>query len=323
MGQRSDVATEEAILKKLGLDKPLYIQYVKYLNDISPLGFYSNNRENTFYYDNVYTEKSLTIIKLNKVNLGFKPIVFHESYISGQPVWQLIKEAFPLTLILAIVTMLVALVLSIILGSISALKANTWIDRLIIVFSSIGMSLPSFFAALLIAWIFGYLLHDITCLSMHGNLIEVNELTYSTYVKWQNLILPAFTLSIRPLAVFVPLIRNSMLEVLNTDYIKTAHAKGLSSYNIMCHHVLPSAINPLITSASGWFASLLAGSVFVEYVFNWKGMGSLIVESLQNYDLPVLKAGIFIVALLFIIVTLLVDLLYLILDPRVRDKGMK
>ena len=91
----------------------------------------------------------------------------------------------------------------------------------------------------------------------------------------------------------------------------------------MCHHVLPSAINPLITSASGWFASLLAGSVFVEYVFNWKGMGSLIVESLQNYDLPVLKAGIFIVALLFIIVTLIVDLLYLILDPRVRDKGMK
>jgi peptide/nickel transport system permease protein len=322
MGQRSDVATEEAIRKKLGLDKPLYIQYFKYLNDISPIGLYSDKEGSAFFYQENYLSKTLTIIKFNNVKFGFKPIVFHESYINGQSVWSLIKEAFPLTLILAVVTMIIALILSIILGSISAITANTWIDKLIIVFSSIGMSLPSFFAALLIAWLFGYLLHDFTGLSMHGNLIEVNELTYSTYLEWKNLILPAFTLSIRPLAVFVPLIRNSMLDVMSTDYIKTAQAKGLSNYRIISRHVFPAAMNPLITSASGWFASLLAGSVFVEYVFNWRGMGSLIVESLQNYDLPVLKAGIFVVALLFIAVTLLVDLIYLLIDPRVRDKGL-
>jgi peptide/nickel transport system permease protein len=322
MGQRSDVATEEAIRKKLGLDKPLYIQYFKYLNDISPIGLYSDKEGSAFFYQENYLSKTLTIIKFNNVKFGFKPIVFHESYINGQSVWSLIKEAFPLTLILAVVTMIIALILSIILGSISAITANTWIDKLIIVFSSIGMSLPSFFAALLIAWLFGYLLHDFTGLSMHGNLIEVNELTYSTYLEWKNLILPAFTLSIRPLAVFVPLIRNSMLDVMSTDYIKTAQAKGLSNYRIISRHVFPAAMNPLITSASGWFASLLAGSVFVEYVFNWRGMGSLIVESLQNYDLPVLKAGIFVVALLFIAVTLIVDLIYLLIDPRVRDKGL-
>ena len=322
MGQRSDVATEEAIRKKLGLDKPLYVQYFKYLNDISPLGLFSDNEENVFFYDEKYLSKNLSIVKFQNVKFGIKPIVLHESYITGQPVWVLIKEAFPLTLILAVVTMIIALFLSILLGSISAIKANTWIDKLIIVFSSIGMSLPSFFAALLIAWIFGYLLHDFTGLSMHGNLIEVDELSYSTYINWKNLILPAFTLSIRPLAVFVPLIRNSMLDVLNADYIKTARAKGLSNNRIISHHVFPAAMNPLITSASGWFASLLAGSVFVEYVFNWRGMGSLIVESLQNYDLPVLKAGIFIIALLFIFVTLLVDLIYLLIDHRVRDKGL-
>ncbi|HNQ19798.1 MAG TPA: ABC transporter permease [Bacteroidales bacterium] len=322
MGQRSDVATEEAIRKKLGLDKPLYIQYFKYLNDISPLGLFSDNEKNAFFYEDNYLSKTLSIVKFKNVKFGIKPIVLHESYITGQPVWLLIKEAFPLTLILAVVTMIIALFLSIILGSISAIKVNTWIDRLIIIFSSIGMSLPSFFAALLIAWIFGYLLHDFTGLSMHGNLVEVDELSYSTYIDWKNLILPAFTLSIRPLAVFVPLIRNSMLDVLNTDYIKTAMAKGLSNNRIIFHHVFPAAMNPLITSASGWFASLLAGSVFVEYVFNWRGMGSLIVESLQNYDLPVLKAGIFIIALLFIFVTLLVDLIYLLIDPRVRDKGL-
>ena len=129
------------------------------------------------------------------------------------------------------------------------------------------MSLPSFFSSILVAWFFAFLLHDFTGLNMTGSLYEVDDYGRGQYINLRNLILPAFTLGIRPLSVIIQLTRNSLLEVLSMDYVRTATAKGLSKFVVIFKHSLRNALNPVVTVVSGWFASLLAGAVFVEYIF--------------------------------------------------------
>ncbi len=137
-------------------------------------------------------------------------------------------------------------------------------------------------------------------------------------LQWKNLILPALTLGIRPLSVVLQLSRNSMLDVLSQDYIRTARAKGLSPYNVIMRHALKNSLNPVITSISGWLASMMAGVVFVEFIFGWKGLGFVIVEGVNNYDIPVVMGVVLLISVIFVFITLLVDLVYLILDPRVK-----
>jgi peptide/nickel transport system permease protein len=138
------------------------------------------------------------------------------------------------------------------------------------------------------------------------------------HLRLKNLILPALTLGIRPLAIVIQLSRNSMLEVLSQDYIVTAQAKGLKFSRILFKHALRNSLNPVITAVSGWFASLMAGIVFVEYIFGWKGLGYVIVDALNKYDLPVVMGSVLTIALFFIIINVLVDISYALLDPRVR-----
>ena len=214
--------------------------------------------------------------------------------------------------------MFFALVVGITLGVISALHKDSWIDRLSLVLSTLGMSLPSFFAAILIAWLFAYVLADWTGLNMFGNLFSVDDYGEGEYLDLKNLILPAFTLGIRPLATLTQLTRNSMLEALSQDYIRTARAKGISFKRVVLRHALRNALNPVVTSASGWLASLLAGAVFVEYVFDWKGMGVVIVDALDQYDFPVVMGAILFICVLLVIINILTDLIYGWLDPRVR-----
>jgi peptide/nickel transport system permease protein len=180
------------------------------------------------------------------------------------------------------------------------------------------MSLPSFFAAILFAWIFAFLLADITGLNMFGSLYTIDDFGNFEYINFKNLILPAFTLGIRPLAVIVELTRSSMLEVLSQDYIRTATAKGLSFGNVIFKHALKNAMNPIITAISGWFASMLAGAVFIEYVFDWKGIGIVIVDALDKYDFPVLMGTVLFISIILVIINIFVDVLYGIIDPRVR-----
>ncbi len=180
------------------------------------------------------------------------------------------------------------------------------------------MSVPSFFSAILIAWIFGFVLHQYTGLKMTGSLYEVDDFGESIYINWKNLLLPAIVLGIRPLAVVIQLMKNSLIDVLQQNYIRTAKAKGLSNYQIIRKHALKNALNPVITAVSGWFASMLAGAVFVEYVFNWNGLGKEIVNSLNTMDLPVIMGSVLIISTMFILINILVDICYAILDPRVR-----
>jgi peptide/nickel transport system permease protein len=204
------------------------------------------------------------------------------------------------------------------LGAIAAYNEGSWIDHALTTLSSLGMSLPSFFTAVLLAWVFAYLLGPWTGLSLTGSLYEVDDYSGERYLQLKNLILPALTLGIRPIGVIVQLTRKSILEVGAMDFVRTARAKGIPEGRVLLRHILPVASNPIITTVSGWFASLLAGAVFVEIIFGWNGMGKLLVEALNTRDLPVTMGCVLVIAAIFVIITTLVDIAYAILDPRVR-----
>ena len=195
---------------------------------------------------------------------------------------------------------------------------DTLLDKIILFFSVLGMSLPSFFASIIMAWLFGFVLHNYTGLNMTGSLYEVDDYGRGSFLQLKNLILPALTLGIRPLSVIIQLSRNSLLEVLYMDYIRTATAKGLSKFTVIFKHALRNALNPVVTAVSGWFASLLAGAVFVEYIFAWNGIGKEIVDALNKMDLPMVMGTVLFIASIFVIINILVDLIYGWLDPRIK-----
>jgi peptide/nickel transport system permease protein len=180
------------------------------------------------------------------------------------------------------------------------------------------MSVPSFFSAIIFAWLFGFVLHKYTNLEMTGSLYELDDFGEKMTIQWKNLILPAIVLGIRPLAVVIQLMRNSLLEVMSQDYIRTARAKGLSEFKVIKNHAVKNALNPVVTAISGWFASMLAGAVFVEYIFGWNGLGKEIVNALNTLDLPVIMGSVLVIAIIFITINILVDLVYAWLDPRVK-----
>jgi peptide/nickel transport system permease protein len=153
---------------------------------------------------------------------------------------------------------------------------------------------------------------------MTGSLYVIDDFGEGKTLQLKNMILPALTLGIRPLSVVVQLARSSFLDVLSQDYIRTARAKGLSQRAVLVKHALRNAMNPVVTAVSGWFAGLLAGAVFIEYIFGWKGIGKEIVEALENYDFPVVMGGVLVISMAFVIINILVDIIYGILDPRIR-----
>src|SRR5690554_1069387 len=308
----------EIIKKKYGFDKPMHEQYFLYLNDLSPISFHSQNPDDYSYL----AEEKYSVLQL--FNVGTTQIVLKTPYLresfhkTGKNVSDIISSTLPNTAILAVFAIIIAVVLGIFLGIISALYKDTFIDRFIAVISTLGMSVPSFFAAILFAWIFGFVLYKYTNLNMTGSLYEVDDFDEGKFIQWKNLILPAIVLGIRPLAVVVQLMRNSLLETLGQDYIRTAKAKGLSQFNIIRRHALKNSINPVVTAISGWFASMLAGAVFVEYIFGWNGLGKEIVDALNYQDLPVIMGAVLVIATTFILINILVDLIYAYLDPRIR-----
>jgi peptide/nickel transport system permease protein len=319
LGQRSDISTIESIRKELGLDKSKGAQYFKYLNDLSPLSLHNErNSESYIYLDNEKYQYVKLFNISEKRTLVLKYPYLRRSYQSKKQVSQIIRETLPNTFILAIVAIIFATFAGIFLGVIAAIKKDSLFDRLTLLFSAFGMSLPSFFAAILIGWIFAFVLGDITGLNLTGNIYEIDDFGEGIHLQLKNLILPAFTLGIRPLSIVVQLSRNSMLDVLSQDYIRTAKAKGLSFGYIIWKHALKNSLNPVLTAISGWFASLMAGVVFVEYIFGWKGLGFIIVDSLNNYDLPVVVGCVLTISVMFIIINTLTDLLYGILDPRIK-----
>ena len=320
LGQRADIASVEAINRDLGRDKPLLTQFFNYLNDLSPVSLHNNlDKKSYWYLDKLKYSSSIKLIQLSKEEvLVIKKPYLRRSYQSKRNVSEILYEGFINTFILAIVAMIFAVITGVLIGIVCALYKNRFIDRMALVFSVLGMSLPSFFVAILNAWIFAFVLARFTGLNMAGSLYSVDDFGRGEYLDLKNLVLPAFTLGIRPLAIIVELTRNSLLEVLSQDYIRTARAKGLSSFKILGRHALKNALNPVITAVSGWLASLLAGAVFVEYIFDWKGIGVVIVNALDKYDFPVIMGAVLYVSIILVIINILVDIAYGMLDPRVR-----
>ena len=319
LGQRADIASVEAINKDLGRDKPLSLQFFNYLNDLSPVSLHNSaDKESFWFHDPSKYGRTMKLGSSGKMVLVLKEPYLRRSYQSKRNVSEILAEGFVNTIILAVVAMAFAIVIGISVGIICAIYRNSFIDRISLAFSVLGMSLPSFFVAILNAWIFAFVLVRFTGLNMSGSLYGVDDFGRGTYLELKNLILPAFTLGIRPLAIIVELTRNSLLDVLSQDYIRTAKAKGLGKSRIILKHALKNAMNPVVTAISGWLASLLAGAVFVEMVFDWKGIGVVIVNALDKYDFPVVMGAVLFISIILIIINFLVDIIYGLLDPRIR-----
>jgi len=318
LDKREDAEQLELINQKYGFDKPVSLQYLSYVNDISLISIYSLNK-NSFF--SIYN-KEINFFKFFSTKsyiLVAKLPDFGNSFLKQEKsVVSIIISTFKNTLVLAVSSITIAIFLGILMGVVSAINKDNIIDKSVLFFSAIGMSLPSFFSAILIAWLFGFVLHQYTNLQMTGSLFEIDDYGMGYHLNLKNLILPSITLGIRPLSVIIQLSRNSLLDVLNMDYIRTAKAKGVKYSKVLFRHALRNSLNPVVTAVSGWFASLLAGAVFVEYVFGWNGLGKEIVNALNTMDLPVIMGSVLFIAAVFIIINLFVDLIYIWLDPRIK-----
>lgn len=309
MGQSGDSTTQANIRKELYLDQPKWKQFVLYLNDVSPVCFHSKA--------DIDNKKLKGLFIGGEKKIGLKVPYLRKSYQSKREVLSILMQALPGTLMLAIAAMFIAILIGIPLGVMAAVKQNTWLDTTAIFSSIIGISAPSFFMGIIMVYVFGFVLSDWTGLHIAGSWFVIAE-DGTRKLTMQNLILPAITLGIRPLAIITQLTRSAMLDVLDQDYIRTAYAKGLSKKQVIWKHGLRNALNPVITAITGWFAELLAGAFFVEYIFGWQGIGKVTVDALEKLDYPVVMGSVLVAATFFIVINILADILYGVVDPRVR-----
>ena len=264
------VYSEEDVMKlreEFGLDQPFFVQYYNYVKGI-------------------VTEFD-----------------FGTDYLTKRPVTSEILERFPTTLILACLGVLVAVIIGIPAGIISATKQYSLFDNIVTPISLIGVSMPGFWLGLLLIIAFS---------------VKLGWLPASGFYGPEYWILPSITIGTSAAAFIMRMTRSSMLEVIRQDYIRTARAKGLSTYAVILKHALRNALNPVITAASGWFAGMLAGAVFIEYIFAWNGLGKAIVDALNSMDLPVVMGSVLVIASIFILINIFVDVIYAWLDPRIR-----
>ncbi len=312
LGQRADVESVEAINKELGLDQPKYIQFALYLNDLSPIAV---------HYDDAATQQKYNYKKILSVSkekaLVIKTPFLRRSYQTKEEVLEILKRALPQTIILSFAAMIIASIVGIFLGVIAAVKQHSWFDNLAMSLSVLGISVPSYFSAIVLGYFFGIVLHNVTGLEQTGGLTVIDDYG-NEILEIKNLILPAIALGSRPIGIIFQLTRSAMLDVLSQDYIRTARAKGLAFKSVLFKHALRNALNPVVTTISGWFASLLAGAFFVEVIFDIKGLGYTAVDALQKFDFPVAMGTVLFTASVFIVMSFLVDILYAILDPRIR-----
>ena len=371
-------ASEEVIAnmrRKLDLDLSVGHRYVLYLNDLSPLGIHSNLEQSRIYFNpSEYSGIRIALGGEGKA-VYLKSPYLKRSFLTDKSVSSILAEVLPGTVVLAVVSIGLALIIGLLLGIAAALKKDGFYDRLILFISALGMAGPSFFVAILVAWlgavlwrehivvsygaliIVGAVLIAVilfqrtkrgfvwmipvfaivlffanvfamqeealvlpgTGLNMTGSLYSV-DVWRGEFLDLRNLILPVITLMIRPLSVIVQLTRSSLLDVMQQDYIRTARAKGLSEWAVFRWHVLRNSMAPVVTTITGWLASLLAGAVFVETIFGWKGLGKLTVDALNASDLPVLMGIVLLVSILFMFLQALTDRIHRWIDPRIREE---
>jgi peptide/nickel transport system permease protein len=274
LGTRFDQGTYDALLARSGLDQPLVQQFFGWLG------------------------RAVT------GDLGV-------SFRSGDPVTVLILERLPATVTLAFASLVVALLIAVPLGTISALRPRTLVDRAATVFSQFGISVPEFWMAIVLILVFAGTLGWLPS----GGYVPLTE----DPGGWlQRLVMPAVVTGVVSGSVLTRFVRSSMLEALGADHVRTAEAKGLPRRQVLSWHVLRNALLPLVTVTGVQLAYLLSGVVVVEIVFAWPGLGQLALQSVQARDYPVLQGAILLFAVVFLLINLVVDLLYTSIDPRIR-----
>lgn len=229
-----------------------------------------------------------------------------KSIITQQSVWELIRANFPSTFQLALAGMGLAVVLGTVLGLTAALHHNSWFDNLAMLMATMGVSMPSFWLGLLLIYVFG---------------IKLRWVPITSGSDLRRLALPAVALGFQAAAIIARMVRSSLLEVLREDYIRTARAKGLRDRVVIVRHALRNALIPVVTVVGLQFGGLLGGAVIVESVFARRGIGQLLVEALRARDFPLAQGCVLFVAVVYVMVNLLVDLLYGFLDPRIQYEG--
>lgn len=220
-----------------------------------------------------------------------------------RPALDLVWERLGATALLAVTSLLFALLVAIPIGVLSAVKRNTWIDHFGMVLALLGQSLPLFWLGIMLVLIFS---------------VRLRWFPPSGIGSWQHLVLPMITLGAYPMARIARLTRSSMLDVINEDYIMTARAKGLKGLTVVVRHALRNAALPVVTVVGLMFGTLMGGAVITETIFAWPGVGLLTIQAIQNRDFPLVQAAVLVVSLSFVFVNLLVDLLYAYIDPRIK-----
>jgi ABC-type dipeptide/oligopeptide/nickel transport system permease component len=228
---------------------------------------------------------------------------FGKSFITGEPVTVTIMEKFPNTMMLAVVAMIFAVLIGVSLGMISSISPGSLLDRGIMILALAGISAPVFWVGLILVLVVGVMLQWLPPTGFGG--IEY-------------IILPALTLGLRSAAYLARLTRSTMLEVLSQDYIRTARSKGLPEWKVFLKHAFPNTLIPVITVIGTDFGSYLSGAVLTESIFGWPGMGRLALEAILKRDFPVIQGTVLFMAVMFVMVNVIVDLLYGVIDPRIR-----
>ena len=287
-----------SIRHKYGLDRPLYVQLLRF-----------------FVGDRLSPQDQQTTVGLTGYGTGAiqRKVRRVEGALFGdfgdsirftdQPAMPIVLERFPLTLQLMLAAAAYATILSLVLGTASALRPYSAVDQVVRAFAVLNQSIPNFWLALLLILVFA---------------VSMGVLPAMGYGDWRNIILPAVTLGSQSLGRNTRLVRSSVLEVLSQDYVRTARAKGLPVRFVVARHVLKNALIPVTTIWGLDVGVLFGGAVITESIFGWPGTGRLIVESVTFRDFPTVEAAVFFIALVFIVVNTLVDLGYVWLDPRVR-----
>jgi peptide/nickel transport system permease protein len=282
VGQETTVAQREALRERLGLNDPVPLQFVKWV---------ANAAQGEF---------------------GL-------SYRMGKPVNELIAQRLPATLELVFLSAILALVIGVPMGVYTGLHRHSWLSRAFLTVSLIGISLPTFLIGILMILIFGVWLGWLPTFGRGGTVaLGFWQTSFLTLQGWSHIVMPAFTLALFQLTLIMRLVRAEMLEVLRTDYIKFARARGLRNRSINFGHALKNTLVPVITIMGLQIGALLAFSIITETVFQWPGMGLLIIQAIQFVDIPIMSSYLVLIALFFVLINLAVDLLYYAVDPRLR-----
>ncbi len=282
LGQEATVADREALKVSMGLDKPIPVQYVRFIG-------------------------------------GALQGEFGVSYRNKIPVADMIAERLPATLELALVSAVFAILLGIALGVYTAIRRDGFLANLIMTASLVGVSLPTFLIGILLIWLFAV---ELGWLPSFGRGETNNVLGWDsslmTVSGLKALVLPAITLGLYQMTLIMRLVRSEMLEVLRTDYIRFARARGLSSRAVNFGHALKNTLVPVITVIGLQVGQIIAFAIVTETVFQWPGVGLLFIQAVQFVDIPVMATYLLLVGALFVVINLIVDLLYATIDPRLR-----